>query len=755
MSQSALSPHSSTTHTYVAGFDSVLLEELRQLAAPRLTDAVRAVLALADDALFDFMQKAGANTDQNHYIDAMRELRRRRTDIEDRFAAHLRECWKGFLAKTPPTAEDALGAPTQDALSLVSEDELESQIAARMLGQALQKECSAAALQVMQRLSWVGGRQPLDVETNPVGPSHIAVGLRAGLGVCDIPADIKLILFKLCERELPRLVAEIYELLNRHLLQAGVLPHLRSLPPHNPRAPAESPRPPVNDYGANPAATERVDTRAAEAYAPNERALFATLHELLRGWRQSAGGPAPAPLAAHVRPMSSHEMLSVLSLLQAEIPDGLRVAIQDPSQSVVQRVKSEVLSSVSRLGMDPGATCLNPVDEDAIDLVGMLFDVLLDERQLGGSARELIGRLVVPFIKVALLDRRMFLRKEHPARRLLNAVAEACEGNQGETPAERTLLAKAEEVVQRLVAEFNENMAIFQVLEEEFRSFMDQHHKRVELAERRTTEAQRGRERLETARAFAASELDKRVSGVALPPAMDVVMRRYWTHHLVVVQLREGEQSDAANNALACGDSLLAMADAARSGERALAAVLPQISSGLLPVLASSGCVGEAADALVDAVSDELRAMAVGKVQPILSMPEMLSDAADPASSNDSEPATLRLVSDRAALEFNEADAEALRALPVGSWVEFVDAEGVGQPAKLSWVSPISSRLLFVNRRGMRVCVASVEELAALMREKRFSVRGANSAFERAMHQVLGQLRASNEGAVAAGQRGV
>src|SRR3546814_17673226 len=81
---------------------------------------------------------------------------------------------------------------------------------------------------------------------------------------------------------------------------------------------------------------------------------------------------------------------------------------------------------------------LRPVDEDAIDLVGMLFDVLLDERQLKGSARELIGRMVVPFIKVALLDRRMFLRKEHPARRLLNSVAEACEGNAGDTPAERT-----------------------------------------------------------------------------------------------------------------------------------------------------------------------------------------------------------------------------------------------------------------------------------------------------------------------------
>lgn len=749
MNPSAITSQSATARALAQGYDAVLLEDLRQLAAPRLIEAVRAVLALADDALFDFMQKAGANTDQNRYIDAMRELRRRREDIEDRFGSHLHTCWERFLAKDPMSAEDSVATQEPSGLSLVSEDDLESQIAARMLGQALQKECSAVALQVMQRLSWAGGRQPLELETNPIGTSHIAVGLRAGFDQCDIPADIKLILFKLCERELPRPVAAVYEQLNRHLLQAGVLPHLRSLPAQNPRPSQPEMREP------NPTPAERMEARPAEAYAPNERALFATLHELLRGWRQNGASPAaPAPMSANVRPMSSNEMLSVLSLLQAEIPDGLRVAIQDPSQSVVQRIKSEVLSSVGRLGMDPGSTCLNPVDEDAIDLVGMLFDVLLDERQLEGSARELIGRLVVPFIKVALLDRRMFLRKEHPARRLLNAVAEACEGNQGETPAERTLLAKAEEVVQRLVIEFNENMAIFQVLEEEFRSFMDQHHKRVELAERRTTEAQRGRERLESAREFAAAELDKRVSGVALPPALDVVMRRYWTHHIVVVQLREGEESAAVKSALDCGDSLLAMADAARSGESALAAVLPQISAGLLPVLASSGCVGEAAEALVDAVSDELRAMAVGKVQPIMSVPEMISDSADSTRSAESETMTLRLVSDRASLDYREEDAEALRALAVGSWVEFIDAEGVAQPAKLSWVSPISSRLLFVNRRGMRVCVSSVEELAALMREKRFSVRGANSAFERAMHQVLGQLRASNQGAVAAGQGG-
>ena len=57
--------------------------------------------------------------------------------------------------------------------------------------------------------------------------------------------------------------------------------------------------------------------------------------------------------------------------------------------------------------------------------------------------------------------------------RLLNALAEACEGNQGESAAERTLLSKVEEIIERLVAELNENLAIFMTLEEEFRDFLD------------------------------------------------------------------------------------------------------------------------------------------------------------------------------------------------------------------------------------------------------------------------------------------
>ncbi|KAG1250420.1 hypothetical protein G6F65_018746 [Rhizopus arrhizus] len=140
------------------------------------------------------------------------------------------------------------------------------------------------------------------------------------------------------------------------------------------------------------------DSGTGEAYAGQQGMLLEALHELLqqtRHVREDATSAAQVAIGQQ-RPLSQREMMSVLSLLQATPSATLRAAIGEDGESLAQRLKSEVLSSATRLGVDPGQTRLDPQDEDAIDLVGMLFDVMLDERELEGRSRELIGRLVVP-----------------------------------------------------------------------------------------------------------------------------------------------------------------------------------------------------------------------------------------------------------------------------------------------------------------------------------------------------------------------
>lgn len=63
-------------------------------------------------------------------------------------------------------------------------------------------------------------------------------------------------------------------------------------------------------------------------------------------------------------------------------------------------------------------------------------------------------------------------------------------------------------------------------------------------------------------------------------------------------------------------------------------------------------------------------------------------------------------------------------------------------PAKLAWISPISNRLMFVNRRGVRILVVSIEELAALKKAGKLQLRDAQGgAFEDALQRMVGRLQ--------------
>ncbi len=754
----------SFTHPIVErqGRDPRLLGLARDTTLPPLVDTFAMALGRFDDALFDRAERAGHS--QMAFLDAMRELRRRRDEIVSRFRAHLGKAWQSLEAGEPLSVESALTEAT-DTLSLISDQELESRLAARNLASVILRDCKPVLQRLDRRLGWIAGRLVLDNDHNPIGPEHIGVAIHEAFATCELSMEVRLVVIKLCERDLVPGIARIYETLDQRLAQTGVIPEMPAV-----RSPARPPaRAPETDHrdaamsdeeeASAPAWAARFTHRMAgmkggmqaslatggysdgpPGYAGGAQGvLLEALHHLLQESRGSRESAQPSRHSGNdeYRAMSQREMLSVLSLLQSAPSATLNAAIGDTGESLAQRLKSEVLSNATQLGMDPSTARLAPVDEDAIDLVGMLFDVMLDERDLEGRPRELIGRLVVPFVKVALLDRRMFVQKTHPARRLLNVLAEACEGNSGESAAERTLMAKVEEVVGRLTAEFNENLAIFLTLEEEFRDFLGQHKRRIEIAERRAAEIQRGQERLESARLRMASELSARLDGRQVPQAIDDFMRQPWAHHVTMAVLREGEDSDALRDALALADGVLEeLAEAQRQivGKPWLQAWRPSLQK----VFASIGMNADAASSAVDALHDTLQAVAASRPDLEKSLPELPQVALPKAE--DEAGGVVQLVGGTDTMDFDHTDADHFRTLAIGTWLDFIDKDNKVQAGKLSWVSPISSRLLFVNRRGVRFCVASPEELAVMVRMGRLRKHEDEDAFDSAMQGVIQRL---------------
>lgn len=700
-----------------------LVLELQQTCVEALNYVAESALRRTDDYLFDRAQVGSEGVE----LTALRDLRRARSQIVQRFGQSVLAAFRAYAGMAQPEGK------VEHVLRLVEDGDLEQQLADEQLIDNLGRLHAQALETLDARMVALAARGSLPGGDNPAGPKALANAIRDGLQGSNLSASVSIALLKFFERELGAALADVYARMNERLAVAGILPSLDA--PQRAAAQQAAEAPP------SPQAAATAEDVAG--MGPSESAFFNTLVGMLQGWRQRlAGEDRPRAMAGgYGLPMPSGDLLSVLHRMQQQPPASLAKALDDDRISLADELRRELLSTAQRLGMAGPGTSLAGADEDAVDLVGMLFDVLMDERDFELGARHKIGRLLVPYVRVAVKDRRMFLYKGHPARRLLNAVAEACEGNHGEGAQERQLLEQVDGIIDRVVAEYNEDLAIFETLEHELRGYMDQYRKRMELAEKRAAEAQRGRERLEQAREQAAAEIAAQRGDRDLPPALGEFLSHYATHHFTQVILKDGPTSPRYSAAVHAVMALLVTFDHAELGTPA-DRLPPLERAALVAVLESSGCVGHAAEEILAALQYTLARIADGEAgveQPALPPQPTMPPAPPPVVER-----RLTIVDASAGLDFDAEVAEQIRALEIGAWVQLTSESGRSEPAKVSWVSPISARLLFVNRRGIRVLVASAEELAAMVKAGKMTLRGVDSAFEDSMRQVMGRLQAGS-----------
>ncbi|MBN8716476.1 DUF1631 family protein [Thermomonas sp.] len=717
-----------------------LLDAVQKHLLDRVGPALDSALADVDDYLFDRSQ----NGEETLGMLALRDMRRARGEIVQKFRQALLDRFRQLRERQSAGVEAASAG-----LSLLSEQALEQQLAIEQLAASVLRIHAPAYEVAGKRLAVAAGRGELPNRENPLGPAFLAEALGNAMGQLEMDAALRIVVFKYFERELAAALGEVYERCNALMVTAGVLPELRATTRAQAPQPARArPAPPEPAAGsaAHAPGMGGVAGPAAEAapamqVSPADQALFASMLGQLQMWRAAVGmaGQA-APSAAPAGPvLPTQDLMSILSLMQHDTSAAFMPSASGDQVSLAAQLRQQMVQSARKLGVTGDNLNLDGLDGDAVDLVALLFDVLLDGPQYDNRIRQKIGRMLVPYVKVAVKDRRMFLYKEHPARRLLNTVAEACEGNRGEAPQERELLNHVDHTIDRLVAEFNEDVAIFETLEQELRAYMAQHRKRFELAEKRSAEAQRGRERLEQARASVQADLEWHRGNRALPPVLDDFVSKHAAHHLVQMALRDGKGSPRYDSAMRAIDDLLAAFDRAVQ-RKPLDPARPLPEAELLAMLASAGCIGDAGEAALDALNDALARLAAG--EPALQAdPRMPAQAVAPEPPAPEPEPHLEVVAGTAGLDYDAAMLARIRKLQVGSWVQLQAGDGHFAPAKVSWISPISSRLLLVNRRGIRVLVASVEELAVMAKLGKVIVREAATAFEDAMHQVADRLQ--------------
>ncbi|HEX7111090.1 MAG TPA: DUF1631 family protein, partial [Mizugakiibacter sp.] len=477
-----------------------LLLSVRGIALKRLHALIGTLFDNVDDALFDLAEKAENNAAQTQYFDGMREVRKKRPLVERLFVEQVTRGIGDFAAGRSRAARpETPGSSTAAAeLSLVDDSELEESLAiTSMVGKA-EGRLARALFAVNQRLSVISGGNKVEDATNPIGPAMLGQALRVAMRELAVEVRVKLIIYKLFDRYVMGGLDALYDEVNAELVRSGVLPQLRHGMPQRPGMPATG----------QAEAAAGAGYAAGDAYAQDsadlQAELFQTVTALLasrRGVVRGGGGAVPAYGGA--ASLSPAELLGALTLLQSQtanlpLPASVPTDTYQSELSAVQHLKDQLMGQIARLSGEAKAS-VSGADEDTIDLVGMLFEYILQDRNLPAQMQVLLARLQIPYLKVAILDRKLFAHKTHPARRLLDALADAAKGWSEESDRDHRLLDKVKTTVEALLRDFDDDLDIFPRLLADFQTFNEAHRRRAELAEQRAAEATRGREKLQEA----------------------------------------------------------------------------------------------------------------------------------------------------------------------------------------------------------------------------------------------------------------
>ena len=705
-----------------------VLTDCRDLALGRIAQALAGVLDRVEDELFDLAEGARDRDSQNLFLDARAQAREHRSLIE---AAFRRQFLDFFNRKVKGDTGAARAETPPQALALVDDETLEQALAVQGMATRLKAACEGELAALSQRFGFLLEQPELADEANPVSPETVCGALKNACDEIESGWKVRLTLLRVLETEVAGELRRIYHDLNAHLVERQILPEIKPTFRRNPPSAARGAPAPASS-GAAPAGAA-----AADAYA--------VLAQLL-GAASSTPGSAPlAPAAPFVSPETRGFVQSLTGLQQG-----------GPAADLGSLELANVIRSLKAA---PSSASLAGVDAMTIDIVAMLFDFIFEDRQIPAAVKAVLGRLQIPTLKVALLDRAFFSSRAHPARQLLDRMARAAIGLDESSSRGAATLTKLEEVVGRVLGEFDDDLALFSTLAADMAAFLAQQDEAEEAIAQRTARLVEERERLEIARILAEDEVDRRLAAREwVPEAVRAMLADVWVRVLAGAHAQHGEGSAPWQAMLASVDELLWSIEPKVRAEdrRRLVAGIPALIRSLQDGMARVGVdeamreafLGALVDCHADAVKAGLKGIALTgqpRAQEALPPRPLVAPSLEremvPSGDISVEEIRLRTPRGQPPVRNVFTRTGIWTHVQRYTWVEFRREGAPALRARLTWISPAKGVYLFTNSNASAAISVSPEALAEQMRRGEARIVDDSPLVDRAVDSMLANLR--------------
>ncbi len=727
----------------------------------------------SDKALTGFAQKAETNEVQNRFFEAMSMIRNRHGLVEHEFRELISDgfdrFWKDEREANP------FDNPDEDSeLELVDHESMDISTALDNMISRTVGNHRSQLYALGQRLSVVNGGQSVKHKQIPAGPHHLTTAFNEAIDALGLETRIKLIVLALFDKYVLKQLGSIYEDFNNALRDAGVLPHLRPTIQKSP------------DTGVGGAKRDEVEESTSQQQEQSHEELgeelFTSILDMMAHQRRvspekarmkAVSAAAAGRQPGSVPPASPANLVSALNEIQPTrradyIPDanspGVIIPNVEIDEQFLVRVKHTLAEERHKLYEEIGADRLDAADEDTIDLVGMLFEYMLNDPVLPAVAKALISHLHTPYLKVAIIDRRVLTDSNHDARQLLDSLVEAGSHWIDERNLKRGIYPDMQNVVDRVLKEFSDNVGLFSTLLATFKKRMDEFRRKSDILEKRAQDSLKGREKLNIARQRATQEMKARSFSDYLPKPVKEFLEQTWVDKLIFVLLRhpDGEMSDDWKEALRIADEIAwAFEPKSESEARELDKSLPELRKSIEEGLASlGGFHQEKSKGLFDLLvsveaaqqaSEEAASLAEERVQEAgqakTSHLPTATEATQPGQVIEIAAAKPKESAEEEEIpEAEEAMMEKLRKIQFGTWFEVADGHGgERRKVKLSWLSPLTASCMFVDRAGVQTAIKPLRTLAQeiLSGESKILEDSSDPFVERTLHAIRRMLQRS------------
>lgn len=767
-------------------------KQLRSVLLQHLTPLLDVVFTKMDEALLDAANQAANDTKQRNYFDFKNQLRANSNSIKGKFLFAIRDQVDQQVLNGIGTAQhQVLTQITPGELSLVENKELEEWLITKVIVSKAESKYRESLAGLRPRIEQLTGNAAAANEYL-CGPEFICRIFQESMPAINAQNEIEKILYRCYEKELVMQLATMYAKLDAVLVAADILPDLdikQLLRGSSPERPVRDARdgaaarvadnasdgvPQAGQVSAVNSTSGQVGSPAAVASASSGgqasgsanqvNGVVAERVDLGADSASEAGGgyvqqsTQPGAGGGVSNPPDFGDQPSISALRAGEsigftLPSSSSVesvlralgSVQQQTAQIGANVEEDLKRSVAKaIVSEQGQSAWQGVEQEvtrSLDRVTQLFKHFSSYESSVEKIQPWLNKLKLPLSRVLLQDKSFLVDKQHPARQLLDQMANfALKGG----PTNKEQQTTIEHFVDEVLQSEDVNAGVFESALNQLDPIVARQEQVFERNVERVVKASEGQEKVDSARRIVTSELNERLAGNTVPLLLLNLLGAGWRNLLSLSIIRYGVDSEQWHNSLALFEDLLTRFEQYLAIKATDANSNRDFLAELRATLTSSSAGSVQMESLLTDIDSILAPNLDAEVPTleVIEVPQAGIDAIEDdrvqVRSTQHRVENVSVPDDEQAMKWSKR----VKRMRLGDWVLGNDEHGEESYIQLAWENQEKSRFVFVNQRGVKAgdftLAELIEQLVAGQIELRYD--DAPPMVDEGLHKMVQQI---------------